>query len=483
MKEYIKAARNTGWLLIASFFSRILTAVFIILLANYLLPEAFGLYNFAMAVGFIVAAGTDLGFDALAVREISKDISKTPRMTSDLLVLRTLLGIGCLIFLLLLYHMFITRFRTGLDLLILLTVGGMLIVERISGTFLAVFQAHQRMELQAVVSIIWKVLYLTLGILGILLGFDLLYILLLLLVSYLSRLVFSFIFYRSFLGERFKVPKTSDFPSLLSNVSPFTLFTVLNMVYGHLIIILLALLLGAYSTGVYSASWKIIVFLGVIPHAFGRALYPLFSRQFSSEKKALSKTYKHSIHYLLIISLPLTLGLYVSAPDILSFIFRAQYSPTTEVFRTLVWILPFLFMNGSLRMVLWSSEQTVASSKNIGIAALVLAALGAALIPFIGVEGAAMAVVIAEIVHFLANYHVVTAKYGPVKLSDLWKPYLSSVVMAVFLYLSRHITEIYWVLWSIPLGIVIYFAFLFLIGGAQMKDVRLIKRVMRRGEL
>lgn len=477
MKRSLRVAKNTTWLVVAKLSSRILTAFFIILLANHLLPKSFGIYNFAIALSYVATVIADFGFDELTIREVSRDESKGPEMLGNILVLRVLLALLTISLLCLAYFLVFKETRTDLSLPVLIAAVSLILMEKLSGSFTAQFQALQRMELQAITTIISKSLYLALGIIAILLGYDLLTILLFLLASYLFNFILSFVVYRQILKSSIVFPRMKKWVPLVKKASPFTFFIFLNMVYGHLIILLLATMEGDFATGVYSASWKIIVFFGVIPHSFGRALYPVFSQHYHSSKKVMQKTYRHSLRYLLLFSLPLALGLYVIGGDILHLLYRTEFSSTASVFETIVWVLPFLFMNGSLKMALWGGDRTKESSVNLIIASTVLVITSLIAIPRYGVNGAAMAVVLAEIAYFIANYRVVTTYLDPIPISDLWKPYVSSLIMAVVLYSSTWIEASSLLL--LPLAIVIYFAVLFLLKGIQKHDIKIIKELLR----
>lgn len=477
MKDIVKVAKNTGWLVSAKFLSRILTALFIILLANHLLPSSFGIYNFVIAVSYFVVIITDWGFDELTVRDVSRAPWKGPKRLGDVLALRSFLAVITLAFITVIYHTTLHRIESSGGLFILLAAGGVIIFEKFSGTFSAQFQAKEKMEYQAFTTVIWKFVYLSLGISAIFLGYPLLKILFFLLAANIFYFLVSFITYLRFFEGSVKRPEIGRWPGLMKRATPFAMFNLTNVIYGHLIIVILAVLRGDFATGVYGASWKIVVFFGVVPHAFGRALYPAFSRMFTSSKKALRRSYHISLRYLLILSLPLTLGLYVIAPDVLSLIYASEYSPTYTIFKTLVWMIPFLFINGSLKMVLWATDKTVISARNLFLSSIVLGVLGVILVPQYGPYGAAVAVVSAEIFHFLVNYHVVTDELEPTRVSHLWRPYVSAVVMALILYMPYLLKYDISSLWLLPFAMMVYFLILYIIGGVDMDDYVLLKKV------
>ncbi|MFO7992437.1 MAG: flippase [Thermoplasmata archaeon] len=477
LKRFLKVAKNTTWLVTAKIASRVLTALFIILLANHLLPESFGVYNFAFSMAYLLTVIADWGFDEYTVREVSRDLEKGPEILGNIISLRLILSAFTLFAMFIMFKLFLSHINTDLSFKVLFIIGFMLVFEKISGSFTAIFQANERMELQAVAILIWRSVFLALGILAIYLDYPLYKILLLLFIPYIVNLMISCFFYFRYLNGSISIPQPSSWLSLMKTTSPFTLFIFVSMFYGHVLVLLLSVLKGDFFTGVYGASWKIIVFFGVVPYSFGRALYPVFSKLYATERKSLERFYFHSLRYLLILSLPLAIGLYVIGGDVVSLIYRNEYIATVEVFKIMIWIIPFLFMNGSLKMVIWSSDRTVESSKNLIIASIALVAMGVFLIPQYGAAGAAMSAVVAEIIHFLLNYRVVTLHLKPVPVSLLWKPYISSVVMAISLYLTKIYLD-FNVLLFLPLAVLLYFLILLLIQGMNKKDIRFIKEMI-----
>ncbi len=182
----------------------------------------------------------------------------------------------------------------------------------------------------------------------------------------------------------------------------------------------------------------------------------------------METAYRYSLRYLLILSIPLTIGLYIIGEDILGLLYRGEYSETVEVFKIMIWTIPFLFMNGSLKMVLWGSDKTKISSKNLMFASAALIIGGILLIPRYGVVGAAAAIVIAEMIHFFANYHSVTSFMPPLGLSVLWKPYLACGVLAAVLYAPLGIA-------GLPLAVVLYFVVLYVLKGITRDDLSVMK--------
>ena len=471
MKHSVRIARNTSWLVIAMAISRVLNAIFIILLANHLLPGDFGIYNFAMAIAYVASVVTDWGFDELTIREISRKPHEGPSYLGSMLITRMMLGLATFGALAAIFYLAFRGVDDGISLNILLMTGAIIILEKMAGSFIAIFQAHERMDLNALASVSGRSFFLSLGLLGIFLGYELINILYLLFLSSILNFIVSHTIYRSRLGGTVKTPSYGDIRSLIKKALPFTIFILVSVIYGHVIVLILSILQGTFETGIYSASWKIIVFFGAVPYSFGRALYPVFSKFSTSDDNVMENAYINSLRYLLMISLPLTIGLFIIAEDVLSLIYHVEYRQTIHVFRVMIWTIPFLFMNGSLKMVLWGSNKTMTTSRNLGLASIFLIIFGVFFIMGYGVVGAAAAVVLAEMIHFFVNYHSVNSFMKPADLHILWKPYVACGTMALLLYIPTGLS----VILSVPIAISTYFVVLYLIQGITKKDIDVLK--------
>lgn len=464
--------------MMAKLLSRVMSAVMVILLANHLLPASFGIYVLAMAMAYLASVSMDFGFDEMAVREVSRRPEQTAGMISTILFSRLLLSILNFSALALAYLLFVPWMETTLSLAVLFIAGVMLSMERLIGTFESIFQAHQRMDVQGMTELLGRGTYLVMGYWGILMGYDLERILLLMLVSYAVHFGISLVAYILTIGAGFVKPDLSRIPPILKKTLPFTYFVLLAVFYGHIIVILLTLMEGDHATGVYSAGWKIIVFMGVVPYSFGRALYPVFSRMYQRGAEELGRAYDRSMKYMLMAGMPVTVLLYLMSEDMLSLIYRAEFADTVPIFRTLVWMVPFLFMNGSLKIVLWSSDRTKEASLNLLISVIALVFFSLLFIPIYGVAGAATAVVGAEMVHFLLNYHRVSGFLDPLPLAHLWKPFVATLAMgAVFaLLVSRE-------LGMIPLlgtALLTYPVALYLLKGLDRRDLEMFTEMVKR---
>ena len=476
IEDYTDMLKNTSWLLSANTISRIFTAVFIILLANYLLPSDFGIYNFAFSTAFIISVIPEFGFDALTVKKISRDPTKIPEMISDVLTLRTILSFITIIFLWGISEIFLTTLNIDIRFSIILLAFLALFFEKLSGAFFAVFRAKGKMSYQSYIIVLWKIIYLIFGISGILLGYGLFKIIMLILGASIFQFFLSFSFYSVKLDHNLYFPDISRWKSIIFSAYPFALFSLLNMIYGHITIVLISVFEGSTPTGLFSAGWKLIVFLGVIPHSFGRALFPFFTNLYSSNPDSMKKACIRSTRNLLQVAVPITVVLYLITSEVVNLLFTG-YEPTINVFRLLVWMIPFLFMNGSLRMVLWSTDQTIETSKNLLYSSLFLIISGIILINEFGIIGAAGAVVSAEILYFTTNYLKIKVSLGNIWSRDLIITAMIAFISMIFMLFNESLDFIPKYLF-IPIYVIIYIAALYYLNAIKKEDIEALKSII-----
>jgi len=84
------AARTSAWVLLGKGVERAVRLVVIVVLARLLDPAGFGAYSVAFAFAEVFAVFTDLGLNAILVRELAKDREEAPRLLGAGVLLKLL---------------------------------------------------------------------------------------------------------------------------------------------------------------------------------------------------------------------------------------------------------------------------------------------------------------------------------------------------------------------------------------------------------
>ncbi len=112
--------------------------------------------------------------------------------------------------------------------------------------------------------------------------------------------------------------------------------------------VLLGYLASDAAVGFFAVPAKVVYALQqVIPAAFAAVIFPAFSYYYACDKKLLVKTFDKAFAYLTIISLPITAGLIILIPQIVTQIWPT-YAAVIPTFLVMTLAIPFIFLSAVL---------------------------------------------------------------------------------------------------------------------------------------
>ncbi|KYK28889.1 MAG: hypothetical protein AYK23_05415, partial [Candidatus Proteinoplasmatales archaeon SG8-5] len=399
-----RVLKNTLFLVASNLTTKLLGAAFIIVLARYLEDFGFGQYSFAFSFAAVFVIISDFGLDALTI----KAVARNRELAGDFLELVGILRLG--LSLLMVAVSIVAGWLIGLDehlLLIIVVAGASYLFDKMSGLFYALFRAYERMELEAAIQVVWKLIQVSVGLGAIYMGFSLLEIVLLLLVVSVIRCIIGFTTLMS-LGVR-PSRKTVKPKQIARESAPFAAYEIGNAVYFNLIIIVLFLMTTAEETGWYTAAFRVFMFLILIPAAFETAIYPLFSRLYDASPQEMRFAYGRSMKYTLVVAIPVALVLWMLSGTFAG-LFGSDFLNTEESLSIIAFALPFFVLNMLMKTALWSSDAQKRMAVNIWVSAIILGIAAYLLVTEEGYLGAAMALVVGEIALFILNFHALKRK-------------------------------------------------------------------------
>jgi O-antigen/teichoic acid export membrane protein len=166
MNTITRIAKNTAVLIISQIIGYILSFFYTIYLARYLGPTNFGVLTFAIAVTAIFSIVTDFGLSSLMVREIARNKSILRKYVKNIVLIKiivVLISYG-------LMALIVNIIGFPRDTIIVVYFLGLSILfQTFAQMIYAVFQALEKMEYQAIVTILNSILLFT----GILIGINL----------------------------------------------------------------------------------------------------------------------------------------------------------------------------------------------------------------------------------------------------------------------------------------------------------------------
>lgn len=448
MSEKTVSARvlsNTSILMTAQMVTKLLGMVLTIATARILGVEDYGLYAFALTFGNAFGLLASFGLAQLLPREVARRPESSDGMLGTVLLLEAImstLALGLLLALALALG------YTGNRFWIVALAGAAMIVNAVLNVMAAYFRGHHRMDLEAVTRISLSVLNLSIGLPVLLAGFGVLGLATVQLAVFSGMLAVAIILATRKLARPSFDLGWMGLGNLLRLAGPFVVLSLLIFAYDGTATIFLSLLRGDYETGLYSGAMSFVRVFLIVPAALIGALLPLMAHSWQASRTTWTMLYRRSIKYLLMVGLPLAMGLTLLSSELVAMVLGAQYGGSAVVLQVLAWVLLVDFLNHGYSNALISIDRERVYLRIVTVAMVVYLLLTFSLIPGWGALGAAVASLTTESVILIVQGLLL--RRNGIRLDSgvtLLKPVVSVTIMAMCLYLARHL--------ALPLQIVV----------------------------
>lgn len=327
-----RVAKNTSILVVTHFLTYSISILVFALLGRYLRAEGLGRFDYLSSILNIFYLLSGLGLDIMLVREIAARREKTAEYLNAVLSLKALFCLIMIVF----YYSFSLFTDESVEFKKALFLGGLSIIfTSWSGSFQAVFSAHERMFYRGmtllalnliqlmglVVVIIWSR-----GFISTIFAYHVLGSLTGLLVSaYFVRKHFSII------RPRIALSLWKEF---LSRSLSFFVVQLAGIAYFRSNIIILRLLRTDQITGWFSASKRLLEAIHLVTSALTQALFPALASRFESSDEDRGELFCRMSELILLLSIPSGLFLIFGARGIIGLIYGVSgYEPSIGILR------------------------------------------------------------------------------------------------------------------------------------------------------
>lgn len=444
-------------------------------MARYLGVNNYGILGFAVSITGILGVIDDLGISYYIVRQISTDNESAPKYLGNSLPLKIIFAT---IKLILTFIILILLKTDEFTILITLLFSFEMIIKSYINSLNGAFQAFENTKFQGIgitlmntttLLFILISIYADLGLLGVS-------------ISYIIANLITFIYSYYVLNKHITKPKFEldwEFCKKITLFSlPFAISGMLYIIYYSIDMVMLSELVGDYANGIYNATYKLIAVLNLFYSVYTAVIFPVMSKFFKDDKKLLVISYEKSIKYLMLVMIPLATGTVFYSLDIIQLIYGHQYDAAASVLSILIWTVCLLFISGASNTLLNASHKEVTVTKIYAIAAVFNTVLNFFMIPYLSYNGAAITTVLSDIlIVALQTYAIrrIGHKANKKLYSDLTKIIIGSAVLGIALYfLNLNM----WV--ALPVGIIIYFAVVYILRVFDNDDMYVIKEILGR---
>jgi len=469
VSEAKRLGRNFSSIAVAQLFSQVLTLILSVSLARVLGIADYGIFVFAFVFPSWILLLVSFGLDAVVAVDVAADRSKAGRYVASVALLRLPLAFIAFGTLWAAVHLLLSDpfART-----VTLIVGGANILETYAGSFTAVFRAFERMEFDALVTIVERIV--TVGIVLFLLsaGYGLLQVAYVIVAGSALSLVLSLTILRVrftwFAGR----PSARDLWGILKKASPFAASGVVGTLTVGSGPILLTLLRNPTATGEFNAGFALVFAILAFLSIYHNVLLPAMSRIFTQDRAKLAEVVSRTQKMFFALGLPTALGGAFYADRIITLFYGDAFLGAATSLQILVFsvALSTATIGVGTALVATNHQKLSLAIRTLGM--VLNFALCVALIPGWGPVGAAYGFVTAGLFMGLLGTVAMHRIVAPVDLrSILVKPIVAGAAMVTVLAVlpSLHL----WL--GIPVGIVVYFGALTGLRGLTREDWGLIR--------
>jgi O-antigen/teichoic acid export membrane protein len=364
-----KLTIDTGALLFGRAVGLSLGLVRLKYLALYLGLEHFGILNGALYFTSLFQPLFDIGLSQLLTREMAKSPERGRELLGRVLILKSLLGVVA--FLVVIALSLLLMNDPLKQWAVCLTALSMAITS-MGSAYLGAFQAHRKMVLVSIMSLLSDIVLSVAVILLLPHAPELQTVLLLTIGVAILNIVLLMLAYRHTAAPPVLRGDTGAWPGLLREGFPIALGSAGGAVYMYVSPLVLQHFRGDAELGIYSAGYKLISILLLIPTVLTQVLYPLFAEFSAAKREKLHKALRDAVRITAMVSVPLAVGTLILAPSVVGLLYPATYAEAALVLRLIItgnafgyiaWILfAFLLAIGQQRFCMWNALAVAAAA-------------------------------------------------------------------------------------------------------------------------
>jgi len=259
---------------------------------------------------------------------------------------------------------------------------------------------------------------------------------------------------------------------LAREAAPLGAVVVTSLLIYRLDTVLLSILRGPYDVGIYNAAYRFQDLILAVPGIFMASLFPLLSAQVA-DAQTFRRTWQRALDTLVLTGVPVGLGLFVTAPQLVALFMGPQFAPAVEPLEILSFAVLLSYINYAFAYSLIIARRQVAFLLVNLVGVALNAGLNLIFIPAYSYKAAAGITVVSELAALLMAYTVATRAYGySLSFKTGVKALIAGGLMVVVLYPLRG----HGLLLLVPVGVVVYGAGVLALGAVDPATVRDLTR-------
>ena len=444
------------------------------LISRYLGTARYGDYGYIISFAFLSIVFTYMGLERIAIREISKDKSKSDQYLGACITVRwayATLGWMCMTGIIVFLHL-------PSDIIWGIYIANLALnLMGESYIYFALFKAHEKMGYETLASGIYQFLnvgsilfitYFNTGFITLFIG--------LLIANLVRNILCLIIAWKRFSLPSFKI----NFHLLKFFVKesyPLGFFILLGQVFVYVDLFILKIFKNTHEVSMFYGPHNFFLLLNFIPASLMASIFPVLSRSASTDKKSLTYGFEKSFRILVLAALFLTALFVIFAEQIVAIFFGKEFQNALLPFQiiaiSLIFTVPFHAIEFTLVSI--NKQNFLFLCPLIGL--LIRTILNLVMIPKFGYVGASIAATCGYFFLFLTGFFFINrfVVFQPIhKL--LLRPVIASMLMALCLYPLNKIN----IFIMFPVGLIVYSGSLILTKSFPDDESQFLKLVVKK---
>lgn len=469
-----RVAKNTTALFTAHIVGSILAFILSILIARTLGVSIFGKYSFVMAISALIAILSDLGYNTLLIRDVSRNKLQANKYITNIIFIRSFLNI--FLFLSLVAVINLIGYPNDLKNVIYL-FSGFILLTSFAKIFQSIYIAFEEMEYYSLTIILTEVIGFSLSILILLLGFGLIGLGFVLIYKGIFDVILSFfICKKKFIKLKLELDYTFWRRTIKIALS-LGAASIFSLLYIRVDTVMLSAMKGDAVVGWYNAAYNLILGLKPISLLLMSGLLPMMSVYFVTSKNKLKLIFEKAFRYLFILGLPISVGIFMISDKIILLLYGQQYINSIIALRILAWDVLLIFLIQCISYLLISIDKQNKIAMAFGVTVIINIILNFILIPNFSYAGSGFATIISEFILLCMCYYIASLTIHSKSLHKIMiRPLIACGAMAIFIYFYNNINLVFLII----LSSLIYFLILYFIKGILKDDIFILKNLMTR---
>ena len=458
--------KNFIWLLFGNAGSRLLKVIIIIYAARKLGVEGYGIFSYALGLAGFFVFFKNIGVDSILTREVAKN----PKEQHHYLATSFWIEIILLVITALLV-IFVAPLFSGIQAAVVLLpfAALILIFDDLRDLFVAFFRGKEKMELEALVIVAGNIALMVFGFIALyFLATPKSFIAANAAASFVGIIAAVFLLKSFIKGIIVNFTRNLVAP-ILKSAWPFAIAGFASVFLFNVDIVMLGWWRGIEEVGFYSAAQKIVGILAMFSGFVATVTFPSLVRFAHSDKQKMANLFESALKIIFIFALPLVIGGFILKDSLISFLFGADYLPAANAFTILLFSVLAVHPMPILSNLLFAFDKQSKTIKYAIISSVCNIVLNYLFIPKYGMEGAAIATLIAFFVYIILLWQEVKRIHKFNIIFGLSKILVAVLIMGILVYILKE-TEIH-ILANIAISGIFYFIILYLFKEKMLKEI------------